>query len=97
MGPVLEADADALRRLGTAFGTTADAIAGLRTPDPIVMPDSAILTASVGASTVVGIVYGRIADRIRRMSDAATTDATSYEDTDQVFRDELQRYRTGQD
>jgi hypothetical protein len=95
MEPVLEVDPDTVRALATNLRSCADSVEALVLPAPIAMPNSVVAVASAQARDAIVDAYRDMAARIRRMASAAAANAADYDATEQVFRDELQRYQAG--
>lgn len=96
MGQMLQVDIDALRRLGQTLASQAAAISGIQLPAAVVMPGSPVEGASRNLGIEVKSAYGHMGKSIDRMSGLAGASATTYEDVDRVFSDQLSLYRAGQ-
>lgn len=96
MGGLLQVDADALRRLGQTLISEAAAIRGIQLPPSVVMPGSPVEGASRNCAVEVKSAHGYVAKSIDRMGGLAGSSATTYEDVDRVFSDQLSLYRAGQ-
>lgn len=96
MGQMLQADIDALRRLGQTLTNQAAAINAIQLPAPVVMPGSPVESASSNLGIEAKSAYVYMAKSIDQMGGLAGTSATTYEDVDRTFADQLSRYRVGQ-
>ncbi|MBN7561407.1 hypothetical protein [Mycobacteroides abscessus] len=96
MGQMLQADIDALRRLGQTLASQAAAINAIQLPAVVVMPGSPVEGASRNLGIEVKSAYSYMGKSIDRMGGLAGTSATTYEDVDRVFADQLSLYRAGQ-
>ncbi|MFE4500943.1 type VII secretion target [Rhodococcus sp. NPDC056743] len=100
MGKTLRADAEALRLLAGTLRGRAEEIAVITVATPFSeaasgMPDSATGSAVAAAAAPAEAAYTTIAAKIRDMAAAAESSATSYEETEQLFRSQLSRYQNG--
>lgn len=96
MGGLLQVDADALRRLGQTLQSEAAAISGIQLPTAVIMPGSPVEAASSNCATEVKLAYGYMAKSVDHMGGLASASATTYEDVDRAFSDQLSVYRAGQ-
>lgn len=99
-GELLRADGDALRALAVTIRGRADEITAVAVATPFseaasAMPDSATGSAVAAAAAPAEVAYTTVAAKIREMAAAAESSATSYEETEQLFRSQLSRYRDG--
>ncbi|WP_433661366.1 hypothetical protein ACQPW1_21700 [Nocardia sp. CA-128927] len=92
---MLQADLDALRQLAQDLSGKADAIAHIPMPGltQVVMPDSGLGEVATDVAQKFTATFGRQADSLRAMSDAAATSATDYETVEQAFTDQLNKLR----
>ncbi|WP_063813109.1 hypothetical protein [Nocardia anaemiae] len=95
MGEMLKADFDALRRLAQDLSSKADAIAYIPMPglEQVVMPDTDLGEVATDVAQKFSAAFGRQADSLRAMSDAAGTSADDYEAVEQAFTDQLNKLR----
>lgn len=89
VGDPIEADAAALRVLANTLSGIAKDIDGLSLDDSINMPGLRIGAIAAVTPRVVLGSYKAIGSGIRDMGDGAAANATSYEETEQAFRDQL--------
>lgn len=92
---MLAADFDALRRMAQDLSSKADAIAHISMPGlgQVVMPDTDLGEIATDVAQKFAATFGRQADSLRAMSDAAGTSANDYEAVEQTFTDQLNKLR----
>ncbi|MFY2791622.1 hypothetical protein [Rhodococcus sp. MALMAid1271] len=95
VGELLAVDVEELRALGGTLADTANTIAGISVAATVTMPGSPITPASEQSTKTTAEAYSRIADNVAEMSAACEGNATSYEDIDEAFSSQLQRYGGG--
>lgn len=95
MGNLLQVDLDNLHRLGATLAGHADAIAGLKLTATVDMPGSPVQAASAQAGDAVIKGFGVVGTAVRRMADATTNAAASYEALDQGFTAQQRQYTGG--
>ena len=95
MGELLAVDLKELQALGRALADTASAINGICVTAVITMPGSPIAPVSEKSTKTTADAYTRIANNVNEMSATCEWNATSYEDVDNAFSSQLQRYETG--
>ncbi|MHA7652260.1 hypothetical protein ACX9NE_14250 [Mycobacterium sp. ML4] len=95
MGELFQVDLDTLHRLGATLAGHADAIAELKLTAMVEMPGSPVQAASDQVADTVIKGFGVVGAGIRRMADAATTAATTYEAVDQGFADQRRQHISG--
>lgn len=91
----LQADIDSLRAMRTELYDTASVIEGVRHSETVSMPGSLVAVVASQSSEVVLAAYRRISDSIAHMAAATESNATSYEDLDAAFGEQLRRYEAG--
>lgn len=96
MSGLLQVDAAALLRLSQTLLNEAASIRGIQLPTAVVMPGSPVEAASSNCATEVKLAYGYMAKSIDQMGSLASASATTYEDVDRAFSDQLSVYRAGQ-
>ncbi|WP_037160442.1 hypothetical protein [Rhodococcoides fascians] len=95
MGETLAVDLEGLRALGRTLADTASAMNAISVTATVTMPGSPIAPASEQSTRTTADAYTRIAGNVAEMSAACEWNATSYEDIDQAFDSQLQRYGNG--
>ena len=95
MGELLAADIEELRALGRTLADTASTINGISVTATVMMPDSPIAADSEQSTRATAEAYARIAGNVNEMSATCEWSATSYEDVDEAFSSQLQRYGGG--
>lgn len=95
MGELLQVDLDNLRRLGATLAGHAEAIGGLKLTVAVEMPGSPVAAVSAQAGDAVLEGFGVVGIAIRRMADASTNAAGTYEAFDQGFVAQQRRYVSG--
>lgn len=92
VGDLFEVDLGNLHRLGATLAGHADAIRQLKITATVEMPGSPVqeVSAQVGDAVIKG--FGMVGAGIRRMADASTHAAATYEAVDQGFADQRRRY-----
>ncbi|WP_037183336.1 hypothetical protein [Rhodococcoides fascians] len=95
MGETLAVDLEGLRALGRTLADTASAMNAISVTATVTMPGSPIAPASEQCTRTTADAYTRIAGNVAEMSAACEWNATSYEDIDQAFDSQLQRYGNG--
>lgn len=96
MSELLQADVDTLHSLATTLTGHADTVDRLTMSKTMTMPDSPVAKASSHLGETVTHAMKTVGSGIRGMATAATTSAHTYEQLDQAFATQLQRYTTGQ-
>lgn len=100
MGEMLRADLDALRVMAAGVRGEAGAISGI---DPVdlcaivgrAMPNSAIGSAAVGVGEPLLSALRGMAGRLRDLAETAEDGATTYENADEAFTEQLDGYLRG--
>ncbi|NNH75776.1 hypothetical protein HLB23_39005 [Nocardia uniformis] len=100
MGEILRADLEALRVMAAGVRGEAGTISGIDPVDLVAsvgraMPNSAIGSAAVGVGEPLLSALHGMAERLRGMAEAAENGATTYENADRVFAEQLERYLHG--
>lgn len=92
---MLKADLDALRQLAQDLSGKADAIAQIAMPglSQVMMPDTDLGEIATDVAQKFSATFGRQADNLRAMSEAAGTSANDYEAVEQTFTDQLSKLR----
>lgn len=96
MGDLLQADLDNLHRLGGTLGGHADSIGALKVTATVTMPGSPVQGTSDQVSAAVVKAFGQIGADIRRMGDACTNAARSYDEAERTFTTQLNQYTRGE-
>ncbi len=92
MGDLFQVDLDNLHRLGTTLAGHADAIGALKITAVVDMPGSPVQEAAERVSDAVAKGFGVIGAGVRRMAEASTNAATTYEAVDRGFADQRRQY-----
>ena len=95
MGDLFQVDLDDLHRLGGTLAGHADAIGRLEITAKVEMPGSPVQAASDQVGDAVVKAFGVIGAGIRRMADASTNAARTYEEADRVFSTQRDQYLSG--
>lgn len=95
VGELLAVDLEGLRALGRTLADTASAMNAISVTATVTMPGSPIAPASEQSTRTTADAYTRIAGNVAEMSAACEWNATSYEDVDQAFDSQPQRYGNG--
>lgn len=95
MGELLAADLEELRALGRTLADTASTMNGICVTATVTMPGSSIAADSENSTRSTAEAYSRIAGNVNEMSATCEWNATSYEDVDEAFSSQLQRYGSG--
>ncbi|MBY4130243.1 hypothetical protein HQO83_17760 [Rhodococcus fascians] len=95
MGELLLVDLEELRALGRTLADTAITMNAIRVTATVTMPGSPIAPVSEQSTKTTADAFSRIANNVNQMSATCEWNATSYEDVDNAFCSQLQRYDAG--
>lgn len=100
MGEILHADLDALRIMAAGLRTEATTISGIDPVDLIAkvgraMPNSALGAAADGVGAPLRSAVHAMAERLHDLADTADHGATTYEEVDRAFTEQLDGYLRG--
>ncbi|WP_206508935.1 hypothetical protein [Rhodococcus sp. KRD197] len=95
MGELLAVDLEELRALGRTLADAASTMNGICVTATVTMPGSPIAADSEQSTRSTADAYARIALNVNEMSATCEWSATSYEDVDEAFSSQLQRFGGG--
>ncbi|BDB42825.1 MULTISPECIES: hypothetical protein [Mycobacterium] len=95
MDELLQVDLDNLHRLGATLAGHADAIAGCKLTVAVAMPGSPVQIAADQVGDGVVKAFGVVGKCVRRMAEASTNAAATYEELDQAFAAQRRLYSDG--